>query len=95
MSLFADGGLMSTKPYISSSNYIKKMSDYTNGDWQQIWDGLFWKFMDKNRVFLSKNPRLRMLIFNLDKMDVEKRNKHFTNAEEFLQTLDLNQEVEV
>ena len=31
MSQFADGGLMSTKPYISSSNYIMKMSDYSKG----------------------------------------------------------------
>ncbi len=87
MSLFADGGLMSTKPYISSSNYIKKMSDYPNGDWQNIWDGLFWRFMDKNRAFLSKNPRLKMLITNLDKMDSEKRTKHFENANTFLNNL--------
>lgn len=87
MSLFADGGLMSTKPYISSSNYIKKMSDYPNGDWQNTWDGLFWRFMDKNRVFLSKNPRLNMLLSNLDKMDYDKKMKHFLNAETFLNTL--------
>jgi len=95
MSLFADGGLMSTKPYISSSNYIKKMSDYPNGNWQKIWDGLFWRFMDKNRDFLSKNPRLRMLISNFNKMDIEKRNQHFENAEEFLKTMEIVNEVEV
>ncbi|AUC14973.1 cryptochrome/photolyase family protein [Tenacibaculum sp. SZ-18] len=90
MSLFADGGLMSTKPYISSSNYVKKMSDYPNGDWQLIWDGLFWRFMDKNREFLSKNPRLRMLISNLDKMSDEKRTTLFEKAEGFLETLENN-----
>ena len=37
MSLYADGGLMSTKPYISSSNYIMKMSNYSKGDWQATW----------------------------------------------------------
>ena len=88
MTLFADGGLMSTKPYISSSNYIKKMSNYSNGDWQQVWDGLFWRFMNKNMLFLSKNPRLKMLINNLDKMDIDKRNKHFENAEVFLDKID-------
>ena len=36
MSQFADGGLMSTKPYISGSNYLMKMSDYKKGDWQLI-----------------------------------------------------------
>ena len=41
MSQFADGGLMSTKPYISSSNYLINMSDFKNGKWQIIWDGLF------------------------------------------------------
>ncbi|CAL2078130.1 cryptochrome/photolyase family protein [Tenacibaculum sp. 190524A05c] len=93
MSLFSDGGLMSTKPYISSSNYIKKMSDYPNGDWQQVWDGLFWRFMDKNREVLSKNPRLRMLISNLDKMNLEKRNQLFTKAEQFLTQLEEDKEI--
>lgn len=58
MSQFADGGLMSTKPYISGSNYLMKMSDYPKGDWQEIWDALFWRFMDKHRAFFLSNPRL-------------------------------------
>ncbi|CAL2104174.1 Cryptochrome/photolyase family protein [Tenacibaculum sp. 190130A14a] len=87
MGLFSDGGLMSTKPYISSSNYIKKMSDYPSGDWQKIWDGLFWRFLDKNSSFFSKNPRLRMLLNNLEKMDVDKRIEHFENALTFLNNL--------
>jgi deoxyribodipyrimidine photolyase-related protein len=41
MTQFADGGLMTTKPYISGSNYLMKMSDYAKGSWQEIWDGLF------------------------------------------------------
>lgn len=88
MSLFADGGLMSTKPYISGSNYLKKMSDYPSGDWQEIWDGLFWRFMDKNRGVFSKNPRLRMLLNTLDRMDFKRREEHFLNAEHFLKSLD-------
>jgi len=88
MSLFADGGLMSTKPYISSSNYIKKMSNYNKGDWQGIWDGLFWNFMNKHREFFSSNPRLGMLIGTLDKMNSETKNEHFKNAEDFLRSLD-------
>lgn len=89
MTLFADGGLMSTKPYISSSNYIKKMSDYKNGKWQEIWDGLFWNFMDKNKDFFKSNPRLGMLLNNLDKMSVEKKENHLKNAQQFLEKLDL------
>lgn len=87
MSQFADGGLMSTKPYISSSNYIIKMSDYKKGEWSNIWDGLFWSFMDKQRDFFKKNPRMRMLISSFDKMDSLKKEKLLTDAHNFLQTL--------
>lgn len=87
MSQFADGGLLSTKPYISSSNYILKMSNYSKGTWQQIWDGLFWRFMNKQREFFLKNPRLSMLIRTYDKMDEEKKLNHLKNAEAFLQNL--------
>ena len=62
MTQFADGGLMATKPYISGSNYLMKMSDYPKGDWQAIWDGLFWRFMDVHRNFFLSNPRLGMLV---------------------------------
>ncbi|MDT0557603.1 cryptochrome/photolyase family protein [Ichthyenterobacterium sp. W332] len=88
MSLFADGGLMSTKPYISSSNYIMKMSDYSKGEWQDIWDGLFWTFMDKHRDFFLSNPRLGMLIRTFDKMPIEKKETHFVTAKQFFDQLD-------
>lgn len=88
MSLFADGGLMSTKPYISSSNYIMKMSNYSKGEWQPIWDGLFWTFMDKHRDFFLSNPRLGMLIGTFDKMKSETKSTHFKNAENFFNALD-------
>ncbi|WP_426429989.1 cryptochrome/photolyase family protein [Winogradskyella sp. HB-48] len=87
MSLFADGGLMSTKPYISSSNYIMKMSNYGKGNWQDTWDGLFWRFMDKHRDFFASNPRLNMLLGNLDRMKKETLENHFSNAEKFLNNL--------
>lgn len=88
MSQFADGGLLSTKPYISSSNYLSKMSDYKKGEWQEIWDGLFWRFMDKQRKFFSRNPRLSMLLKTFDKMPEEKRKTHLANANAFLKKLD-------
>ena len=89
MSQFADGGLFSTKPYISSSNYIIKMSNYKKGEWSSIWDGLFWRFMDKYREKLKNNPRLNMLIKNFDKMDNIKRNNHLIIAEKFLKKLEV------
>lgn len=87
MSQFADGGLMATKPYISGSNYLMKMSDYKKGDWQPIWDGLFWRFMHVHRDFFLQNPRLGMLVNSFDKMDAQKRETHVKNAEEFLKSL--------
>jgi deoxyribodipyrimidine photolyase-related protein len=88
MTQFADGGLMTTKPYISGSNYLMKMSDYDKGEWQPIWDGLFWRFMHVQRGFFSKNPRLGMLLSTYDKMPKEKQDMHMNNAENYLQLLD-------
>lgn len=73
MSQFADGGLMATKPYISGSSYILKMSNYQKGSWCKLWDALFWSFMDRHRSFFLSNPRLGMLIGTYDKMSPEKK----------------------
>lgn len=88
MTQFADGGLMTTKPYISGSNYLVKMSDYEKGNWQQVWDGLFWRFMHVHRSFFLQNPRLGMLVNTFDKMTPEKQQTHLHNAEHFLKQLD-------
>lgn len=90
MSQFADGGIMSTKPYISGSNYLMKMSDYPKGDWQHSWDGLYWNFIDKHWDFFTKNPRLKMMCRLLDKMDAEKRTAHIENAEKVISNLTKN-----
>lgn len=87
MSQFADGGLMATKPYISGSNYILKMSDFKKGDWQKIWDSLFWRFMHIHREFFLTNPRLGMLVRNFDKMTSQKQNDLLQTAEKFLKNL--------
>ncbi|MBJ2174403.1 cryptochrome/photolyase family protein [Aureibaculum sp. A20] len=89
MSQFADGGLMATKPYISGSNYIMKMSNYKKGEWQSTWDGLFWRFMHTHRDFFLSNPRLGMLVRMFDKMPEEKQQLHVANGETYLQTLKL------
>ena len=87
MSQFADGGSFATKPYISGSNYIKKMSNYPKGGWQEVWDGLFWRFMAIHRDTFTKNPRMSMLLKTWDRMTDEKRQLHFSKAEAFLDTL--------
>lgn len=88
MSQFADGGLMSTKPYISGSNYLKKMSNYPKGDWQETWDALFWRFMHVHRDFFLKNPRLGMLVRSFDKMDSNKQKHLIDTAEQYLKGMD-------
>lgn len=85
MSQFADAGMMSTKPYISGSNYIIKMSDYKkDGKWDVIWDALFWRFMHVHRQFFLSNPRLGMLVKTFDKMDTLKKEKHLDIANQFI-----------
>lgn len=87
MSSFSDGGKMSTKPYISGSNYIKKMSDYPDGDWTEQWDALFWNFINENKDFFAKNPRLGMMLKTFEKMPAEKRKYHLKTAKEFIGNL--------
>jgi len=87
MSQFSDGGLMATKPYISGSNYLMKMSNYKKGEWQATWDGLFWRFMHTHRDFFLSNPRLGMLVNMFDKMPKEKQQEHLENGERYLLSL--------
>jgi len=86
MSQHADGGLMTTKPYISGSSYVLKMSDYAKGDWCEVWDALYWRFIDRERAFFSSNPRMRVMVGQLDKMGT-KLERHRTVAAKFLEKL--------
>ncbi len=71
MGLYADGGLMSTKPYISTGNYINKMSDYCSTCYfdPKVKEGptacpfhqLYWSFIDRHRDTLSTNPRMSLM----------------------------------
>jgi len=88
MSQFSDGGTFATKPYISGSNYIKKMSNYRNGDWQKTWDGLFWRFISKHQDFFKSNPRTSMLYYTFNRMNNEKKKIHLENAEHFITQMD-------
>ncbi len=88
MTQFSDGGIMMTKPYISGSNYIMKMSDYKKGDWQLTWDGLFWRFMHVHRDVLGTNQRLAILLKTFDKMPSQKQQLLINAAEDFLHGLD-------
>ncbi len=73
MSQYSDGGIMSTKPYISGSNYILKMSNYKKGTWMDKWDSLYWTFIDNKRSFFLKNPRMSMMVSMYDKKNNQKK----------------------
>ncbi|MGC9452856.1 MAG: cryptochrome/photolyase family protein [Oceanipulchritudo sp.] len=84
MSQFADGGTFTTKPYLSGSNYILKMSDERKGPWCEVWDGLFWTFIGDHAAFFLKNPRLSMMVRTWQKMPDAKKGAHRKAAEGFL-----------
>lgn len=80
MSQFADGGIVGTKPYISSANYIDKMSDYCKnchydkklktGELACPFNSLYWDFYHRNRESkLRLNQRVSMMFNLLEKMD--------------------------
>ncbi|HAB98658.1 MAG TPA: cryptochrome/photolyase family protein, partial [Parachlamydiales bacterium] len=82
MSQYADGGMITTKPYFSSSNYVLKMSDYPKGKWCEVWDALFWRFMIKQKDFFQKQPRLSGLC-----QMAKKKTGMLTVADAFLKQL--------
>ena len=84
MAQFSDGGVFATKPYISSSNYILKMSHYKKDEWCEIWDGLYWMFINDNKDFFKKNYRMSMMVKMLEKMDQKKQKKLFKLAKSFI-----------
>ncbi len=88
MSQFSDGGSFATKPYISGSSYLKKMSDYPKGgpldDWEELWTALYWNFIYTHQKFFLDNYRLAMMPRLLAKMDEAKRTMYFTRAQTYL-----------
>lgn len=87
MSQYSDGGLVTTKPYISGSNYIRKMSDYKKGDWCEIWDSLYWRFIHKYQDKFAKNPRMSMMINLVNKKSSEDIDNYYKTAENYLSKL--------
>lgn len=85
MSQFADGGLMSTKPYVSSSNYLKKMGAKIDSKTMEIWDALYWRFLYRNKSFFESNHRTKMMVYHLDKMSEDRLNKLLSIANSFME----------
>ena len=85
MSQFAEGGIFATKPYISGSNYILKMSNYKKGLWCDTVDGLYWNFISKNRNTFENNSRMGMMLSTLDRMGNDKKQHLFDKANEWIE----------
>lgn len=97
MSQFADGGIMATKPYTSSANYINKMSDYCKscpydpkkrtGEKACPFNSLYWNFHLKHEDKLRTNPRMGMVYRNLDKMESKDKKEIMNQAETYLENI--------
>jgi len=98
MALFADGGVMASKPYAASGAYIHRMSDYCEsctfdptlkvGEHACPFNYLYWYFLWVNKPSLQSNPRMALSYHNLGKMGEDKLEGMITQAEAFLQSLD-------
>ncbi|MFM2267232.1 MAG: hypothetical protein RL757_673 [Bacteroidota bacterium] len=90
MSQYADGGIVGTKPYVGSANYIDKMSDYCQnchydkslryGHKACPFNSLYWDFYDRHRDKLAKNPRIGMMYPMLNKMSADELEKILNQA---------------
>ena len=98
MALFADGGIVGTKPYSASGSYINRMSDYCKGCHYQIkersgeqscpFNSLYWRFMNQHRDELNRNPRMGMLYRSWDNMDEQEQQAILDTAEQRITNLE-------
>lgn len=98
MVLYADGGLLASKPYAASGAYINKMSNYCQhceykvtvktGEGACPFNYLYWDFLHRHRETLASNHRMGMIYRTLDKMADEKREAALADAHTFLISLD-------
>lgn len=98
MALFADGGIVGTKPYAASGSYINKMSDYCkgchydnkarSGEGSCPFNSLYWRFMDKHDKRLTTNPRIAMIYRAWDNMDQLQRQAILDTAEHYIKHME-------
>ena len=97
MSQFADGGMLATKPYISSASYIDKMSDYCascyynknlkTGERACPFNSMYWNFLAVNRKLLISNQRMSMMYSVWDKMDKSIQQDILNQAQKYLNNM--------
>ncbi|MFQ6553097.1 cryptochrome/photolyase family protein [Aestuariibius insulae] len=98
MSQFADGGIVGSKPYISSGAYINRMSNYCKsceykvskktGEGACPFNLLYWHFMDRHRARFENNPRMGQMYRNWDRMDDDRKETVLKEAQDWLSALD-------
>ena len=98
MSQFADGGVIASKPYVSSGAYINRMSDHCKschysvsaktGDTACPFNLLYWHFLDRHRDRFSNNPRMGNMYRTWDRMDADKRKTVLAEGDALLARLD-------
>ncbi len=84
MTQFADGGLMMTRPYLSSSNYILKMSDYKKGSWCNDYDALYYNFINTHEKYLASNYATARQVAFWKKKDENTKKKILNDAKKYL-----------
>ena len=98
MSQYADGGLVATKPYCSSANYIDKMSNYCKncyydkkqktGEKACPFNSLYWNFLDQHRGKLASNMRMSMMYRLWDKKDSQEKAMLLEQAAHYLENIE-------
>ncbi|MGZ9674930.1 cryptochrome/photolyase family protein [Flavobacterium sp. GNP001] len=98
MSQYADGGIIATKPYVSSGSYINKMSNncakcHYNvkdkfGDKACPFNSLYWNFLDEKKEYFKGNQRMAMMLNLLKKIDPEELYRIKLKANEIISNMD-------
>jgi deoxyribodipyrimidine photolyase-related protein len=94
MSQYADGGLITTKPYLCGSTYLRKMGDWPKGDWCADWDALYWRFIHRHRKLFLANHRSSMMVALFDKLKPETKANHFARIQELERRLNVSLPIE-
>lgn len=81
---FADNSSLDGGPFICTSKSLMDMSNYGRGEWANVWDGLYWRFIENHKAVLSKNPRMRSVVQRLSRLDADQKRIISYRAEDFL-----------
>lgn len=87
MSQFSDGGTFATKPYLSGSAYLRRMSDHAPGPWCDVWDGLYWRFVERHEALFAGNPRLSAVARGAARLDPSRKERIFSAAEAWIESV--------